>query len=173
MANPQKILPADADTIAWYRQFWPWFLIILPGIVVIASLITVFIAFKKADSLVVDNYYKEGRSINNTFAEIHTAKTLGIKGTISITDDNVGVAFLSNTAITDDEILLSFSHPFNKEQDLSIHLKNAGNGLYRATFPENLSGKWYISLKSLTATKPWQINKTIELPAENIEFSAQ
>ncbi len=35
--------PLD-DNVAWYRQFWPWFLIALPATAVIASLVTLWIA---------------------------------------------------------------------------------------------------------------------------------
>lgn len=56
--------PHDTDTISWYRQFWPWFLIALPGTVVVASLITIYIAFTHQDPLVDGNYYKHGLTIN-------------------------------------------------------------------------------------------------------------
>ena len=55
--NPTDIRP-------WYRQFWPWFLIALPGTVVIASLVTVYIAVNNADPVVDGNYYKHGLTIN-------------------------------------------------------------------------------------------------------------
>lgn len=171
MAN-QQLLPSNTVTIAWYRQFWPWFLIILPGIVVVASLITVFIAFKHADTLVVDNYYKEGRGINKTFAKINTAKSFDIKGSVVIQDDRIDLLVSSNRIINDDEILLAFSHPFDNKKDFSIKLKNAGNGLYRADFPKPLEGKWYLNLQSVSASSPWQINQTVEMPAVRIEFSA-
>ena len=32
------------DTLPWYRQFWPWFIIALPATAVVASLATVWIA---------------------------------------------------------------------------------------------------------------------------------
>ena len=53
------------DDKPWFKQFWPWFLIILPGTVVIASLATVIIAFKGADDVVSKDYYKEGLAINH------------------------------------------------------------------------------------------------------------
>jgi uncharacterized protein len=36
----------------WYRQFWPWFLIILPVCALIASSITCVIAMRDADEVV-------------------------------------------------------------------------------------------------------------------------
>ncbi len=36
----------------WYKQFWPWFLIALPSAVVLAALITVYIASSNPDTLI-------------------------------------------------------------------------------------------------------------------------
>ncbi len=49
--------------LPWYRQFWPWFLIVLPGAVVIASLVTMNIAFKYADQPVAGDYEKHGLTV--------------------------------------------------------------------------------------------------------------
>ena len=70
-------LSTDSNTPPWYRQFWPWFLIALPGSVVIASLVTVYIAFSGADSLVVDNYYRDGLAINQVLEQDRRAEALG------------------------------------------------------------------------------------------------
>ena len=70
------------DSKPWYRQFWPWFIIALPASVVVAGLITVFIAFRHADTLVNDNYYKDGLAINQTLAQDTRARELGVEATI-------------------------------------------------------------------------------------------
>ena len=38
----------------WYRQFWPWVLIAIPLLTVIASGITLWLALSRPDTLVVD-----------------------------------------------------------------------------------------------------------------------
>lgn len=43
------------DSLPWYRHFWPWFVILLLGSAVTASLYTLFIASQGRDSLVLDN----------------------------------------------------------------------------------------------------------------------
>lgn len=63
-ANTAQNSTGHLDTTSWYRQFWPWFLIALPGAVVVASLITVYIAVTHQDPLVDGNYYKHGLTIN-------------------------------------------------------------------------------------------------------------
>ena len=59
-----KTLLPGGDTLPWYRQFWPWFLIALPACVVIAAIATALIASRHADDLVADSYYKDGLAIN-------------------------------------------------------------------------------------------------------------
>ena len=56
--------PAHTDTVVWYKQFWPWFLIILPLVVVIASLYTVYLAVSDPDPVIEDDYYHQGLTIN-------------------------------------------------------------------------------------------------------------
>ena len=48
MSRAAPVPGRDLDTTPWYRQFWPWFLIVLPGSVVVAALTTVYIANKGA-----------------------------------------------------------------------------------------------------------------------------
>lgn len=173
MLNQKIESTVSHDEPLWYKQFWPWFLIILPGIVVVASITTVIIAFRGADTLVADNYYKEGLAINKTVADLNTAKTLNIKGLASITGESLNLTITSNTPITDDELLLSFSHPLDNMQDIVIHLKHTGNGIYQANIPELAHSKWYITLQSLNEAMPWRIIQTAYLPNTRIEFSAQ
>ncbi|MFT7320700.1 FixH family protein, partial [Congregibacter sp.] len=42
--KPQKDSRWQEHEEPWYQQFWPWFLIALPGSVVIAGLSTLYIA---------------------------------------------------------------------------------------------------------------------------------
>lgn len=39
------------DSKPWYKQFWPWFLIALPGSVVIASMFTITLAIENAPTI--------------------------------------------------------------------------------------------------------------------------
>ena len=44
--------PKNTDPKPWFKQFWPWFLIALPGSVVIASMFTISLAIQNAPVIV-------------------------------------------------------------------------------------------------------------------------
>jgi hypothetical protein len=42
----------DLSPVAWYRQFWPWFLVALPLAAVLGGLLTLFLAASNPDLLI-------------------------------------------------------------------------------------------------------------------------
>ncbi|WP_158529628.1 FixH family protein [Parvibium lacunae] len=82
MNIPSASSPAPA--LPWYRHRWPWFLMLGPGLVVIAGLITAYIAWHGQDGLVVDDYYKEGKAINQNLARDTQAKAWGLTATLQL-----------------------------------------------------------------------------------------
>lgn len=173
MSNQQASLTMPINEPVWYKQFWPWFLIILPGTVVIASIITVVIAFKSADTLVADNYYKEGMAINKTVSDLNAAKTINLHGTLNFTGNSLNLSITGNHSVEDQQLLILFSHPLDNLQDQAVHLQKTANGEYTGKLPTLSAGKWYIAVQSLESATPWRINLTGFLPAAHIEIHAQ
>ena len=48
----------------WYKERWPWILMAGPGLVIVAGVITVWLAVVSNDGLVTDDYYKQGLAVN-------------------------------------------------------------------------------------------------------------
>jgi len=59
-AHPEG-LSLRTDTRPWYRQFWPWFVIALPAISVVAGIATLVIAIRNADEVVSAPGYELSR----------------------------------------------------------------------------------------------------------------
>ena len=87
--RPMKQTPAStrrqADSAPWYRQRWPWLLAIAPAAALVGGLITLWLAITTSDSLVVDDYYREGRAINQQLARDRTATDLGLQAELHFT----------------------------------------------------------------------------------------
>ena len=146
------------DSKPWYRQFWPWFIIALPASVVVASLTTVYIAFKHADSLVNDNYYKVGLAINQTLAQDTLARELGVQAEVAFdTVSGEVVVNLSGQVPPSDKLELVLLHPVDGESDRAIQLTALGGGRYRGDLEAVPRHRYYLRLQP-SAGEQWRLN---------------
>lgn len=124
----------------WYRQFWPWFILALLGSVVIASLITLSIALKDPDGVVIGSVTGGGK-------KVMTAATAEL-GPVTVTVDPIAgllLIKLENSPDTD-QLQLTLLHPTRVARDIQLELSRISNK------------EWMAELPSLTAAKPqsWQ-----------------
>jgi len=78
-----SVLTADTKTMTetihpWYRYGWPWFLISIPFVSIILGSTMLYLALQANNSLVVDDYYKEGKAYNLIIERDKLASLLGI-----------------------------------------------------------------------------------------------
>ncbi len=141
--------PREHDEGPWYKQFWAWFVFTPLIVVVIACSITVTIAFKTKEDVVVDDYYKVGKMINQSFVPEQRARELGIVADL-IFDSETGEVIAEVEGTEDESLVLSFSHPVNADLDQYVTLKHITGTRYRAdaSLPEN--GRWYLRLSEIS-----------------------
>ncbi len=131
----------------WYRELWFWLLVspMLTLIVTVPIMITT--AFKGADDRVLDNYYKEGRMINNRFEEQALAVNLKMGGVIVFDWQTGELWFNANQDIAKTHLLVAFSHPANAALDFSLPLKQVDARRFRADLTSMQKGRWYFALQ--------------------------
>lgn len=150
-------LPRE-DTLPWYRQFWPWFLILLPASVVVAGLTTVYIANRGADDLVVDDYYKDGLAINRKLEKTGKADELGLSARLEI--DQRQIRVLTEGPIEASVLQLSLSHPLESDQDFTLSLQISSPGDYRGQLPADIAPRWHWVLES-TGEPLWRLDGAV------------
>lgn len=155
----------EKDVLPWYKQFWPWFLITIPIISVILGITLLVLATSTKDSLVKDDYYKEGKAINKTFKLIQNARDLAIATSINVTDENITLRFLSGEPSDKAALTLDFFHATLSEKDTTLLLSRTPDGSYRVNLDEPLHGKWKVTLHPFH--NEWKIQQTVELPSSN------
>lgn len=79
----------STQTRPWYRYGWPWFLISIPMVSVCLGSVMLYLAFTANNSLVVDDYYKEGKAYNLRIERDRLASLLGLEAVIIQTTDGV------------------------------------------------------------------------------------
>jgi hypothetical protein len=149
----------------WYKQFWPWFLIVVPLTSMVLSFSMLRLAFTGEDSMVIDDYYKEGRGINLKIQKLQEAKFLNIVTKTQVFSDYVEVSFISGAPASGEALILDFFHSTQKFKDFSVNLLRDANGIYRAPLTTDTSGKWKLSLHPIDEN--WKIQRVIFLPQSN------
>jgi hypothetical protein len=149
----------------WYKQFWPWFLIIVPLTSMVLSFTMMNLAFTGKDSMVIDDYYKEGRGINLKIKKLQQAKILNISTKTQVFTDYVEVTFISGDPENGEALVLDFFHSTQKFKDFSVTLLRDANGVYRAPLTDDMLGKWQLSLHPFN--EDWKIQKVVSLPQKN------
>jgi hypothetical protein len=146
---------------SWYREPWAWFVFILPMTAVVAGITTYIIANTDADTLVVGDYYKTGKSINLEVGKVKTAQKLGMRFALQLKDNEL---IIKPTGIEKIFPLLNvnFFHPTIEAQDFHLSMTPDGNGHFRHQFDKVISGKWKITLTSFE--DHWKVQDTISLP---------
>lgn len=145
---------------AWYKQFWPWFLIILPMCAVIASFATLKIAMDNSDSLVAEEYYKKGKAINMDLSKIQYARQIGMQFLVSVKDGAITLEQHGGPAY-DAALNTNFYHPTLAERDFAGMVTQDAAKLYRITPSQPISGFWEVRIESFDGK--WRLQKRLEL----------
>ena len=163
---------SDEASRPWFKQPWLWFLLSVPITSVILSSIMVTVAVVGKDSLVSDNYYKDGMAINQTIEQDHLAKSLGLRPILSIEGTEVRLELKSSTAIADQSFLtFKLLHPTVSDKDIIIKLLPSGNSLYLGELPQVVEGRRYLDLYAFDNS--WRLREEITLPIMNFQLNSE
>lgn len=152
----------EPSSIPWYRQFWPWFLILLPASAVAASFTTLVIALRHSDSVVRPDWSDHGYRINEDLGRQSTAARRGISARIELSDQGRALtATLTGMQATPANLELRLQHPTHAERDIAFELVAAGANRYTAVAPRPVDGTWDATLR--VPDGDWQIRRRIWL----------
>jgi len=163
-AMPQSVSPRSFAS-PWYRQRWPWLLMAGPGIVVVASMVTLWLAATTDDAVVADDYYKRGLSINQRLERVDRAAALGLDAVADIGADGlVRVTLNSSSAHIDAHpavVVLGIAHATRGGLDRSAELVLGPDGTYDGRIEPVGQGRWLVSLE----TNAWRL-PAVEIAGE-------
>lgn len=156
--------PPREDTLPWYRQFWPWFLISLPAIVVVGSMFTIYMAVTTEDGLVTDDYYKEGLAIRKDAARAEAANALGVRGSLHYDASDGRIEVQLNDAAVGQlaTLVVVLFHPTRSHQDQRVELARVGTGRYAGTVQTLGPANWRVSVEPTSGQ--WRINGRLAIP---------
>lgn len=159
----------------WYRFPWPWMLMAGPFIVIIAGVVTAYLAIRSNDGLVDEDYYKQGLAINQTTAHIQNAIRLGLRAELQQNDDGTRIRILlhGNPSTVLPEVLkLRLAHPTRAGVDQNLIMRADGAGSYSGKLSGRLDHRWHVTLEDEKSewrlVGDWMVvnDKSLQLPVE-------
>jgi hypothetical protein len=132
----------------WYRQPWPWLLMIAPAAAVVMGIVMVVLGLRSDDGLVVDDYYKQGLAINQVLDREVRAAALGLEASLAFNPDRDRVRLaLTGRAAAGEGATLRLVHPTRSGQDQVVVLATGGGGLLEGTLRPPVAGTWHLVLE--------------------------
>lgn len=151
--------PAQAP---WYRHRWPWLLMIGPVAVLIAGAITIWISFSGADALVVDDYYKQGKAINQDLRRDVVAARRGLTASLQYDAANGYVAGRLEGMGKPATLLVQVLHPTVPEKDVRRIVAVDSNGNFAFPLPLLDRANWTVQLED--QDKQWRLQGSWRWP---------
>lgn len=139
-----------APVSPWYRERWPWLLMLGPFLVIVAGFVTAWLAFRSSDGLVEDDYYKQGLAVNQRIHRDREAFERGIEADLVLSPDAkeliVSLREKRERAIPP-ALTVRLSHPTVAGRDVILILPLGADGVYRAALAVPLPGRWLASVE--------------------------
>lgn len=161
--------------IPWYRQFWPWFLMVPPAAAVIGGFLTAFVA-GGPPSLVVDDYGQIAMATETRAARDAMAARLGLSADLVFgAQSNQRMRSIEIRIFSDigtslpEQISVRLIHPTLERLDRSVTLKRS-SGHYRGTI-ERPPGRYRVQVEDGDGT--WRLAGRLSSQVNELELTAQ
>lgn len=139
----------------WYKEPYVWMLIGIPTSSVLICTLLITLAVNKKDSLVRDNYYKDGLAINQELEWDRKAVALDLRLQVSVTDNLAEIKILNTRKELPNTLSLKLSHPTLVGKDRDSMLQLTANKTYQGFIEETESTRFYIQIESLEQS--WRV----------------
>ena len=122
----------NATPAPWYRQPWFWFLTIFPLASIMWGITALTVSSSMDNSLVTDDYSKQGRGINMSIARDEKAADLQMKGSLSLNGRSATLDLSTvNGAADYPYLVFNLYHPTLSGQDKTVQFTRVAPGQYR------------------------------------------
>jgi hypothetical protein len=135
-----------------------------PAVVLVAGFITMWISFSGADALVVDDYYKQGKAINQDLRRDHVAAGLGLTASMRYDAANGIVHGQLNGLKALSPITLLMVHPTVPAKDIRHSMQPDAAGYFSMPIPLLERARWQVQIED--AERHWRLQGSWFWPAQ-------
>ena len=157
--------PGLPPGLPWYRHGLVWMLIAFPAAAVIGGAVTLWLAIRSDDGLVVDDYYVRGKEINRVLDRDRAAARLGLSADLRLDPDGRRLHLVLRggpEAAPPPALRLQLLHATRAGLDRHLVLARTPGGGYTAPLPPLAPGRWYVQIE----TDRWRLLGSLRLPGD-------
>ena len=161
-------------TTPWYTHRWPWLLMLGPAVVVVAGIVTGVVAYQKQDAMVVDDYYKRGKTINLDLRRDRVATTmqLAFAGTVDGGGKVLRGSMRSFGRPYRAPFRIGMAHATIPAKDISLLVTPDAQGQFAVAIPGLEQGRWQVVIEAsgrewrLTSEWRWPLQPALAIEAD-------
>ena len=152
----------------WYTHRWPWLLMLGPATTLAGGAYIAWLAAGHPDALVVDDYYKQGKAINQDLRRDRAATALGLSLRAGY-DPSAGT-LSGRLAGQAAPFTIYLAHPTLPQRDLRVFVRPAPDGTFSVALPDLERTHWQVvvegALRDWRLAKGWDGVRTLEIVAD-------
>jgi hypothetical protein len=145
----------DREARPWYREPWPWALMVAPAVAVVAGLATLVLAVRGGDAVVADDYYRRGLAINRVLERDRRARELGLAASVSFSGGRVRVVLARDVP---GPVRFRLIHPTRAGSDQVVQLRDVAPRVYEGELEQADDERRLLVLEDLAGT--WRLTGT-------------
>ncbi|MGZ3180998.1 MAG: FixH family protein [Telluria sp.] len=170
MQATQSLHPTAAP---WWKHRWPWFLMLGPALVVVAGAYTSYLAIRSPEAMVVGDYYKQGKAINQDLHRDRVASQLGLS--LGLRYDAAAGALrgtlLAHGLPLPGKVRVLLAHPTLPSRDIAVMGDLRPDGSFDAPLPQLEHTRWQVTAED--AARTWRLEGVWSFPERrNINVQA-
>lgn len=158
--------PRLHTTAPWYTQRWPWLLMLGPVIVVIAGIFTGYLAYTRQDAMVVDDYYKRGKAINQDLRRdrVASAQRLSVALDYDVKARAVTGELTSFGKPVTAPFRIQLAHSTQPEKDITLAAYPNAQGRFSVPLPALEQARWQVNVEG--GKRDWRLAAEWRYPAQ-------
>ncbi len=148
-------MSSKSNNQPWYKNGMVW-LAFSPAIAgVLTGLTLLVVGSINYDGTVNENYYKEGRGINQSFEQDRVAERKGLKASLSFEQGRLNMTLVGDLAPFPDQLVVLMENPTRSSLDFSVPVQHLGSGRYLGNLPQKVAYDWDVKLYG--PQKEWRL----------------
>ena len=165
---------AGAGAGPWYSHRWPWLLMLGPVLVIVGGSYAAYLAVTRPDAMVVDDYYLQGKAINQDLRRDRVASVLQLSFEAHYDPASATLAgsMRGGGLPLATPLHIYLAHPTQPAKDLQLLAQPDGTGRFSVAMPMLERAHWQVVVEGpqrewrLAHSWSWPRQHTLEIGAD-------